>query len=140
MMTRSIRDAIDLTGLLLEQIVDIHHNQSCIELVDKKRGVPATVTRRELAEVVYAAVSLPRKETAQLVDEVIGEICDALVRDGVLKLTNFGTFTVVSKAERMGRNPKTNTEHLIAARKVIKFKPAAGLKRKINGVDDKTLD
>ena len=92
-----------------------------------------TITRQELAEAVYAAVSLPRKDAAAFVDRVIDEICDALVRDGEVKLTNFGTFKILSKAERMGRNPKTHTEHVIAARKAISFKPAAGLKRKING-------
>jgi len=90
------------------------------------------VTRQELAEAVYTAVALPRKDSAALVDQLIDEICDALVRDGEVKLSNFGTFKVLSKNERMGRNPKTHLEHVISARKAVSFKPAAGLKRKIN--------
>ena len=92
-----------------------------------------TLTRHELAEAVYAAVSLPRKDAAAFVDEVIGEICDALVRDGEIKLTNFGTFKVIAKTERIGRNPITHEAHVITPRRVITFKAAAGLKRKING-------
>jgi integration host factor subunit alpha len=91
-----------------------------------------TITRQELAAAVYAAVSLPRKDAAAFVDEVIEEICDAIIRDGEVKLSNFGTFKVLSKNERMGRNPKTHLEHVISARKAVSFKPAAGLKRKIN--------
>ena len=91
-----------------------------------------TITRQELAAAVYAAVSLPRKDAAAFVDEVIDEICDAIIRDGEVKLSNFGTFKVLSKNERMGRNPKTHLEHVISARKAVSFKPAAGLKRKIN--------
>ena len=99
-----------------------------------------TITRQELAAAVYAAVSLPRKDAAAFVDEVIEEICDAIIRDGMLKISAFGTFTVISKPERMGRNPKTFTEHVIAARKAVSFKPAAGLKKKINGANEDTAD
>ena len=99
-----------------------------------------TITRKELAEAVYAAASLPRKEAAEFVEQVIDEICDAIIRDGEVKLSNFGTFKVLSKNERMGRNPKTHMEHVIAARKAVSFKPAAGLKKKINGGNEDTAD
>ena len=99
-----------------------------------------TITRQELAAAVYDAVSLPRKDAAAFVDEVIDEICDAIIRDGEVKLSNFGTFKVLSKNERMGRNPKTHMEHVIAARKAVSFKPAAGLKRKINGGNEEAAD
>ena len=99
-----------------------------------------TITRQELAAAVYDAVSLPRKDAAAFVDEVIDEICDAIIRDGEVKLSNFGTFKVLSKNERMGRNPKTHMEQVIAARKAVSFKPAAGLKRKINAGNEDTAD
>jgi integration host factor subunit alpha len=99
-----------------------------------------TITRQELGAAVYAAVSLPRKDAAAFVDEVIDEICDAIIRDGEVKLSNFGTFKVLSKNERMGRNPKTHLEHVISARKAVSFKPAAGLKRKINAGNEDTAE
>jgi len=99
-----------------------------------------TLTRQELAEAVYAAVSLPRKDAAEFVDQVIGEICDALVRDGSVKLKSFGVFTVRSRPERSGRNPKTGTEAIITPRRVVKFKPASGLKTKINGGNEDAAD
>ena len=95
-----------------------------------------TLTRKDLADAVYAVANIPRKEAEALVDRVISEICDALVRDGEIKLSNFGTFTVLSKPERMGRNPKTYKEHLIPAKRSISFKAAAGLKRKVNGATE----
>jgi integration host factor subunit alpha len=110
-----------------------------MKLAEQNDGAE-TITRKELAEAVYAAASLPRKEAAEFVEQVIDEICDAIIRDGTLKISAFGTFTVISKPERMGRNPKTHTEHVIAARKAISFKPAAGLKRKINGGNEEAAD
>jgi integration host factor subunit alpha len=99
-----------------------------------------TITRQELAEAVYAVVSLPRKEAAELVGQVLDEICDALVRDGEVKITNFGTLKVSSKAERVGRNPKTGEAAIIPSRRVIMFKAAAGMKKMINGGDDEAVD
>ena len=123
---------IDKTNLFSRQIEIQDDVWGDMELT-KSVWSEKTITRQELAAAVYAAVSLPRKDAAAFVDEVIDEICDAIIRDGEVKLSNFGTFKVLSKNERMGRNPNTHTEHVIAARKAVSFKAAAGLKRKING-------
>lgn len=106
--------------------------------VERERTI--TLTRKELAEAVYAAVSLPRSDASTLVEEVIGEICDALVRDGEVKIKNFGTFKVSSKPERIGRNPKTGEAAIIPSMRVLTFKASAGLKRKINAGGDEAAD
>lgn len=49
-----------------------------------------------------------------------------------LSIVGFGTFEVVKRAERQGRNPKTNQTITIAACKAPKFKPAKALKELIN--------
>ena len=100
------------------------------EVVKAKRS--ATVTRIELAEAVYAAVSLPRKNASQFVDQVLDEIIAALVRDGVVTLSNFGTFNVRSKTERIGRNPIDMKAYIIPARRSVTFRPSPRLKQKIN--------
>jgi integration host factor subunit alpha len=104
-------------------------------IVPKSNNDGQTITRKELSEAVYTSMSLPRKDAAALVDEVIDEICDGLVREGIVKISRFGKLTVKSRTERMGRNPKTRDEHVIAARRTISFKPAPELKKKINGSD-----
>jgi integration host factor subunit alpha len=99
-----------------------------------------TVTRSELAEAVTEATTLARGEAKQIVDEVIDEISNALLNDGVVKLTKFGVFSVRLEPERMGRNPKTGEEVLITPRRIIAFKSAAGLKRTINGRTEDAAD
>jgi integration host factor subunit alpha len=74
-----------------------------------------TVTRADLAEAVYRKVGLSRTESAQLVEMVLEEICEAIVRGETVKLSSFATFQVRSKNERMGRNPKTGEEVPILA-------------------------
>ena len=51
-----------------------------------------------------------------------------------MKLSSFGSFSVRSKSERIGRNPKTGEEVPILPRKVIVFRPSQVLKNKISAV------
>ena len=50
-----------------------------------------------------------------------------------MKLHGFGTFTLRSKGERVGRNPRTGVEVPIEKRRVMIFKPSNVLKAYING-------
>lgn len=94
-----------------------------------------TVTRADLCEAVYQKVGLSRSESAELVEAVLDEIADCLVTGESVKLSSFGTFTVRSKTERVGRNPKTGEEVPILPRRVLVFKPSNVLKQRINGRD-----
>jgi integration host factor subunit alpha len=91
-----------------------------------------TVTRADLCEAVYQKVGLSRTESADLVEMVLDEISDCLVRGESVKLSSFGSFMVRQKGERIGRNPKTGEEVPISPRRVMVFKPSNVLKQKIN--------
>jgi integration host factor subunit alpha len=93
----------------------------------------ATLTRADLSEAVFSAVGLSRNESAQMVEDMIEEVCAALARGETVKLSSFGTFTVRQKSQRMGRNPKTGHEVPIAPRRVLVFRPSHVLKASING-------
>jgi len=91
-----------------------------------------TVTRAHLAEAVYQEVGLSRNDSAQLVDVILEEICKALIKGEMCKLSSFGSFQVRSKSQRIGRNPKTGEEVPILPRRVIVFRASHVLKDKIN--------
>lgn len=95
----------------------------------------ATVTRASLSETVYNQVGLSRNESSSLVESVLDEISDALVRGETVKISSFGTFSVREKGERIGRNPKTGEEVPISPRKVLVFRASHVLKDRINGID-----
>ena len=92
-----------------------------------------TVTREDLSEAIYEKVDLSRLESARLVGQVLSEIGDTLVRGEAVKFSGFGTFSVRSKGERVGRNPRTGIEVPIEKRRVMVFKPSNVLKAHING-------
>ena len=50
----------------------------------------------------------------------------------LFKISSFGTFKVMNKNERIGRNPKTKIEAKIKPRKVVTFKPSLYIKNKLN--------
>ena len=50
----------------------------------------------------------------------------------IVKISNFGTFSVKKKNSRLGRNPKTGDEKEITARNVISFYPSKTMKSKIS--------
>ncbi len=93
-----------------------------------------TVTRAQLAEAVYQEVGLSRNESAELVDIILEEISQALLRNETVKLSSFGTFQVRSKGQRIGRNPKTGEEVPILPRKVLVFRASHVLKDRINRI------
>lgn len=91
-----------------------------------------TVTRAQLAEAVYQEVGLSRNDSAQLVDEILEEVSQALVKGDMVKLSSFGSFQVRSKGQRIGRNPKTGEEVPILPRRVLVFRASHVLKDRIN--------
>lgn len=92
-----------------------------------------TVTRADLSEAVYQEVGLSRNESADLVESVLNEISNALVRGEMVKVSSFGSFAVREKGERIGRNPKTGEEVPILPRKVLVFRASHVLKDHVNG-------
>ena len=91
-----------------------------------------TITRADLSEAVYQEVGLSRNESANLVEAVLDEICDALVKGESVKISSFGSFAVRQKGQRIGRNPKTGEEVPILPRRVLVFRASHVLKDRIN--------
>ncbi|MCT6871978.1 MAG: integration host factor subunit alpha [Bartonella sp.] len=90
-----------------------------------------TVTRADLADAVCRKVGLSRTESASLVEMILNEVCDAIVKGETVKLSSFATFHVRDKSERVGRNPKTGEEVPILPRRVMTFKASNVLKQRI---------
>jgi len=67
-----------------------------------------------------------------LLETVLDEISSALIKDEVVKISSFGSFSVRQKGQRIGRNPKTGEEVPILPRKVLVFRPSQVLKARIN--------
>ncbi len=92
-----------------------------------------TLTRADLAEAVVRKIGLPRNESQDLVEVVLGEISKTLAQGEGVKLSSFGSFGVREKGQRIGRNPKTGEEVPITPRRVLVFRASNIMKSRING-------
>ena len=91
-----------------------------------------TLTRADLADELHRSIGLSRAESAELVEQVLDTITDALIAGGNVKLSSFGSFMLRRKGLRVGRNPKTGVEVPIEPRTVLTFRPSQLLRQKIN--------
>ncbi len=101
----------------------------------QKEKIRKTATRADLLEAVYSSTPvLSRAQAREIFEIALQEISDALVKGESVKLRSFGLFTVRSKRERIGRNPRTGIEVPITPRRVLTFKPSPVLTASLNGL------
>ncbi len=89
------------------------------------------MTKKDLIEVVAKKANLTNKATTDAIHSFLASIRDTLKRGDKVVLTGFGTFSVRSRKERKGRNPKTGGSLTISARKVPGFTAGKALKKAI---------
>jgi integration host factor subunit alpha len=90
------------------------------------------ITKRDICNSIHASCRrLSRKTVQELFEADVEEIKSELVKGESVKLRNFGVFSVRSKKERMGRNPKTGEQAIITKRRVVTFRPSDAMKRRI---------
>ncbi|MCI4398290.1 MAG: HU family DNA-binding protein [Acidobacteria bacterium] len=80
------------------------------------------MNKMELIDAVAKGAGISKVEASKAVDTFTSSIQKSLKKGEKVTLVGFGTFGVVKKAARMGRNPKTGKPIKIAAKRVAKFK------------------
>ena len=86
------------------------------------------LTRDKLAVIISEKMGLKISTARKFVDLTLARMSDGVVHDEKLMLSNFGTFHVHTKKERIGRNPRTGDKVMITPLRVVSFKQVKGLK------------
>ena len=89
------------------------------------------MNKADLINEVASVVS-SKTEAQAAVDCVFESIVNTLKKGDVITLVGFGTFKVVKRKARTGRNPQTGAEIQISASNVPKFVPGKALKDAVN--------
>ena len=89
-------------------------------------------TRKDLSNKIHKNIGFSKNLSLKIVDDFFESIILAIIKSNKIKISSFGTFSILNKKERMGRNPKTGVQAKIFSRKVVKFKPSLSFKKKIN--------
>ena len=88
--------------------------------------------RKSLYNKINKDLGFSKDFSSTVVDNFFNTLVGELIKSGKIKISSFGTFKVINKKERIGRNPKTKVEAKILSRKVVKFKASSYVKREIN--------
>lgn len=99
-----------------------------------------TLTKAELAELLFEQVGLNKREAKDMVETFFEEIRDSLRRGEVVKLSGFGNFQLRDKPQRPGRNPRTGEAIPIAARRVVTFHSSQKLKETVEKLGNHAPD
>jgi integration host factor subunit alpha len=92
-----------------------------------------TLTKAELAELLFERLGLNKRESKDMVEAFFDILHDTLVAGGDVKLSGFGNFQIRRKAPRPGRNPRTGELIPIQARHVVTFHASHKLKALVQG-------
>ena len=84
-----------------------------------------------MAAKIASEGGITKSQAEKAVDGFISAVSDALSGGDKITLVGFGTFSVGSRSQRGGRNPRTGEKIKIPASKVVKFKAGKTLSEKV---------
>ena len=89
-------------------------------------------TRNKLAERINVKLGYSKEEAKEFIEVFLNYIKVNMNTKQNIKISKLASFKVISKKERIGRNPKTGQDAIISKRKVVSCKFSKNLKNKIN--------
>ena len=89
-------------------------------------------TRKKLSNKIYQNIFFSKTLSKKIIDDFFEILIIDMMKFNKIKISSFGTFEIIKKKARIGRNPKTKIEAKISARKTVRFKPSIIIKKKIN--------
>lgn len=87
--------------------------------------------KQELIRAVAEATKQNDSVSTQAVNAVFSAIASSLANGDEVTISGFGSFKVVERSARQGRNPQTGEPMTIGARKSPVFRPGTQLKRAV---------
>ena len=131
----------DVNSAEFQSVLDADLNRAMLEArarLQAEKELP-TLTKAELAELLFEQVGLNKREAKDMVETFFDEIRNSLERGESVKLSGFGNFQLRDKPQRPGRNPKTGEEIPITARRVVTFHASQKLKGMVDDASSKSL-
>jgi DNA-binding protein HU-beta len=85
------------------------------------------MNKTELIAAMAEKAGLTKVDAGKALNAYVDVVKEQLAKGDKITLIGFGTFSVVNKPARTGRNPRTGKSIKIAAKKSAKFKAGKGL-------------
>ena len=78
------------------------------------------INKKKISNKIFKKIGISNLYSDKITDDFIN-ILKILIKKKKLNIKNFGTFKIIQKRERTGRNPKNGKVYKIKSRKVISF-------------------
>tara|TARA_B100000700_G_scaffold104968_1_gene118537 strand:- start:45 stop:335 length:291 start_codon:yes stop_codon:yes gene_type:complete len=88
--------------------------------------------KKDITNEIYKKLGFSKNFSSGFIDTFLESIISEVIKNDKIKITSFGTFKVLKKKERLGRNPKTKEKALITSRKTLKFSASSLFRKKLN--------
>lgn len=85
------------------------------------------MNKAELIDAIAEKAGMTKVDSKKALDAMIEVAKAEMKNDGKIVLVGFGTLATTERKARKGHNPRTGKSIKIAAKKVVKFKPAANI-------------
>lgn len=82
----------------------------------------------DLIEAIALSSGEPRSAAARVLDALVQVVSSEVAAGSDVAIHGLGTFKVVQRGPRMGRNPRTGEAISIGASKAVKFVPSPALR------------
>jgi DNA-binding protein HU-beta len=89
------------------------------------------MNKAELVDAIATESKLTKADSKRALDALVSVTSKTLKKGEKVILIGFGTFSIVQRSARTGRNPQTGKEIKIKAKKVVKFKAGTELAKKV---------
>ena len=91
------------------------------------------LTKKDISKKINLNLGLSVSYTDKITDNLI-IILKNLIKNNEINIKNFGSFKVLNKNERAGRNPRNKKIYAIKERKSLSFKISRNFNNKINNI------
>lgn len=89
------------------------------------------LNKQQITNSIAAEAGMTKVDAEKALKATLGAFAKELASGGTVTLIGFGTFSVMNRKQRTGKNPRTGAAIKIPARKVPKFKPGKALKEAV---------
>ena len=92
-----------------------------------------TFTKAQIVESVQNLTGFPKNRSSEIVETLLEIVKRTLASGEDVLVSGYGKFCVKEKKARRGKNPATEKDMMLEARKVVMFKCSGKLRERING-------
>ncbi len=94
-----------------------------------------SITKKDIVKKISERTGIQQTVVAKVVQMTLDSIIDVISNEGNIELRNFGVFTVVQRAPRTARNPRTGEKVHVPPKRAVKFYPGKELENRVSRPD-----